>query len=219
MGSSICASVRVRRCRSRSHSAGLKPRRVAESVPGIKRSTLHGLSRHKVVHANTRMGSNSLLINGMAPGKMARLATRRQLLRTVFNRGTHRIHSASLHIPRNNNNVMLSIGMFGERSKSRLPPNIGRLIHMCVIRGHGVSRNSGVTKHRNGGNIVSHVLPRRSVPCLPSNAPMSVVLGPLKIPSHVGVKRILRLRLNVTTETLNVRMTSPMFSNTHRRSM
>lgn len=87
------------------------------------------------------------------------------------------------------------MGMFAHRGNSRLRPNMGGLIHMCVTRGHGVRRNSGVTNHRNGGNIISHIVEGRSVPFLPSNAPMRVMLGPLNMPSHVGVNRILRARL------------------------
>lgn len=217
--SSICASIRVRRCRTRTESAGLKPRRVAESVPNINSSTLGSLSREKVVHVNTRIHTKSVLIKGMAPGKRARLATRRELLHTVFNRGTHRMESASLGMPRKRCNVMMSTGMFAERGKSRLSPKMGRTIHVCVTRGEGVSINSGVTKQRKGGNIISHMLPMRSVPFLPGKHPLSVILGPLNIPSHVGVKRILRVRLDLTTGTLKFGMSAPMFTNTGRGSV
>lgn len=74
---------------------------------------------------------------------------------------------------------------------------------MCLTIGHHVRPNSGVTNHRNGGNMVSGVGPVRSVPCSRGNAPMSVMLGPLNMPSHVGVNRVLRARLNVTTGNVN----------------
>lgn len=106
------AAVRVRRLTYISHSAGLKPRRVATSVPGINRTTLSGLSRSNVICVNTRIANNSVLINGMAPGNRARLAPRRGLLHTVFNRGTSSIGSSSLHMPGNMSNAIVSIRIF-----------------------------------------------------------------------------------------------------------
>lgn len=142
------------------------------------------------------MRSNSVLINGMAPGNRSSRPPRRGLLQTVFNRGTQSIQSGSLQIPGNRGNHIMSIQIFAHRRNSRLPPNTGVIIQICITRGHGVRINSGVTNHRNGGKVVSHVLPVRSVPCLPSNAPVSVTLGPLNIPSQVGINRIFRYLLN-----------------------
>lgn len=90
---------------------------------------------------------------------------------------------------------------------------------MCVTGGHGVNINSGVTNHRNGGNVISHIIHRRSVPFLRSKAPISVILGPLNIPSHVGVKRVFRTILNHTKGALNIGFTAPVFSNTAVRSL
>ncbi len=81
---------------------------------------------------------------------------------------------------------------FGLAVNSRLPSNVVRLTGICVTGGHGVHINSGVTNHRNGGNVISGVIHRRSVPFLTSNAPISVYLGPLNIPSHVGLNRVFR---------------------------
>ncbi len=113
----------------------------------------------------------------------------------------------------------LGHGGFTVAVNSRLPSNVVRVTGMCVTGGHGVNINSGVTNHRNGGNVISGIIHRRSVPFLTSKAPISVILGPLNIPSHVGVNRVFRAILNTTKGRLNIGFTAPVFSKTALSSL
>ncbi len=108
MHRSVFASIRIDRCSLRMHRAGHNVRRLASSVPGMGRSTAHGLSRGNVVHVNTRIVPNSVLVNGVAPGNRASPAPRRGLLHTVFNSGTNSIGSTSLGTSPSLHNIIIN---------------------------------------------------------------------------------------------------------------
>lgn len=147
------AAVRVRRLSYITHSAGLNSRRVATSVPGMNRTTLSGLSRSNVICVNTRIGNNSVLINGMAPGNRARLAPRRGLLQTVFNRGTSSIGSSSLHMPGSISNAVVSMRMFAHS-------NIRGSGHTLRVRRVRLGRTGGSVARRFRvlrNNLLTHI--------------------------------------------------------------
>ncbi len=112
MHRSVLASVRIRRFTLRIHRAGHNIRRLATSVPGIDRRTAGSLSRGNVIHINTHVRPNSVVVNGVAPGNRDSPSPRRGLLHTVFNSGTNSIGSTSLGTSPSLGNIIVSGGLF-----------------------------------------------------------------------------------------------------------
>lgn len=104
--------MRMRRCSLRIHRAGHNVRRLASSVPGMDRRTAGSLSRGNVIHINTHVRPNSVLVNGVAPGNRSSPSPRRGLLHTVFNSGTNSIGSTSLGTSPSLGNIIVNGHLF-----------------------------------------------------------------------------------------------------------
>lgn len=94
------------------HRAGHNIRRFASSVPGIDRRTAGSLSSGNVIHINTHVRPNSVVVNGVSPGNRDSPSPRRGLLHTVFNSGTNSIGSSSLGTGPSLDNIIVSGGLF-----------------------------------------------------------------------------------------------------------
>ena len=92
-----------------------------------------------------------------------------------------------------------------------LKPGVLQLVKVYVVKKRKLSVGDKMAGRHGNKGIISLVVPREDMPCLPDGTPIQMILNPLGVPSRMNVGQILEVHMGVVSQNIDQNIATPVF--------
>jgi len=100
-----------------------------------------------------------------------------------------------------------------------LPPGVIKMVKVYIAAKRKLSVGDKMAGRHGNKGVVAKILPEEDMPFLPDGRPVEIILNPLGVPSRMNVGQVLETHLGWATQTLGMKVTSPVFSGANEQEI
>jgi DNA-directed RNA polymerase subunit beta len=160
-----------------------------------------------------------ILVGKITPKGETELTSEEKLLRAIFGEKARDVKDTSLRVPHGQYGKVVQVRRIARKDlKPRtkggtsLPAGVLDLIRVWVAEKRKVTEGDKLAGRHGNKGVISKILPREDMPCLPDGSPVDIILNPIGVPSRMNLGQILETHLGKAADILGFKARTPVFS-------
>ena len=212
-------SVHIEKFELESRETKLGDEDITRDIPNVSEDALMNLDEEGIIQVGASVKPGDILVGKITPKGETELTSEEKLLRAIFGEKARDVKDTSLRVPHGQYGKVVQVTRISrkdlkprKKGGTSLPAGVLDLIRVWVAEKRKVTEGDKLAGRHGNKGVISKILPREDMPCLPDGSPVDIILNPIGVPSRMNLGQILETHLGKAADILGFKARTPVFS-------
>ena len=208
----VYTSIHVEEYECDARDTKLGPEEITRDIPGVGDDALKYLDERGIICVGAEVRSGDILVGKVTPKGETDLTAEERLLRAIFGEKAREVRDTSLKVPHGESGIIVDVKVFTRENGDEMSPGVNQVVRVYIAQKRKISVGDKMAGRHGNKGVVSRILPREDMPCLPDGTPLDIVLNPLGVPSRMNIGQVLEVHLGYAAQALGWKVATPIFN-------